>query len=201
VQLTAFPDSGYRVAAWTGTDDDASTSDTNTVTINKDKTVAVTFELIPRDNNVVINPGFENGEFPWKFYTNGTGSFTFTPSACEGSSAAYISTITAGTNIQFYQTDLPLKPNTDYALSFCAYSNTGHDLRVMLIQHDSPYSNYGLSRSLVNLTTNWKTYTINFKTKDFAGPVSDARLSFWLATDSKAGDEYWIDDVILNEVH
>ena len=201
VQLTAFPDTGYRVAAWSGTNDDSSTSNTNTVTINEDKTVTVEFEEILLDNNVVINPSFENGASPWKFYTNGTGSFNVTSPACEGFSAAHISTVTTGTNIQFYQADLPLKPNTDYELSFCAYSNTGHDLRVTLIQHVSPYSNYGLSRFLVNLTTSWNTYTINFKTNDFAGPVNDARLSFWLATDANAGDEYWIDYAILNEAH
>ena len=201
VKLTAFPDTGHRVAAWSGTNDDSSTSNTNTVTMNDHKTVTVEFEEIPIDDNVVVNPGFESGKSPWSFYTNGTGSFTVTSPAYEGSSAAHISTVTAGTNIQFYQADLPLKPNTDYELSFCAYSNTDHDLRVMLIQHVFPYSDYGLSRLLVNLTTNWNTYKINFKTNDFASPVKDARLSFWLATDANAGDEYWIDDVILIEAH
>ncbi|MCD4808552.1 MAG: hypothetical protein K8R17_01485, partial [Methanosarcinales archaeon] len=47
VTLTATPDAGYRVYAWTGTDDDALTETTNTVTMNGPKTVTVEFELIP----------------------------------------------------------------------------------------------------------------------------------------------------------
>ncbi|MCD4766401.1 MAG: hypothetical protein K8R34_07810, partial [Methanosarcinales archaeon] len=47
VTLTATPDAGYRVYAWTGTDDDALTDTTNTVTMNGPKTVTVEFELIP----------------------------------------------------------------------------------------------------------------------------------------------------------
>ena len=45
--LTATADSGYRVKAWSGTDDDGSTALTNTVTMDADKTVTVEFELIP----------------------------------------------------------------------------------------------------------------------------------------------------------
>ena len=48
VSLTAAPDSGYRVKAWTGTDNDALKTNTNTVTVNGDRTVAVAFEAIPR---------------------------------------------------------------------------------------------------------------------------------------------------------
>ncbi len=47
VALTAVPDPGYRVKKWTGTDNDASTENTNTVTMTSDKTVTVEFELIP----------------------------------------------------------------------------------------------------------------------------------------------------------
>jgi hypothetical protein len=47
VPLTAIPDAGYQVASWSGTDNDASTATTNTVTMNSDKTVTVQFESIP----------------------------------------------------------------------------------------------------------------------------------------------------------
>ena len=46
VTLTAVPDSGYRVKAWSGTDDDSSTGDTNTVTMGSNKTITVEFEEI-----------------------------------------------------------------------------------------------------------------------------------------------------------
>jgi len=197
VTLTASPDADYRVSAWTGTDDDTLTSNTNTVTMDGYKTVTVKFEEIPSVKNVIVNPGFEDGKSPWKFYTNGEGSFEISSPAYEGAGAARITTTTIGTNIQFFQHDLPLEPNTEYDLSFAAYSNTGHDLRVTLCQHGPPYNNYGLAKQIVNLTTSWDTYSINFTTKNFSSPVNDSRLSFWLATDSKDGDQYWIDEVVL----
>ncbi len=47
VALTATPDPGYRVKAWTGTEDDAATSATNSVVMDGDKSVTVEFEEIP----------------------------------------------------------------------------------------------------------------------------------------------------------
>jgi hypothetical protein len=44
VDLTAMADVSYRVWWWSGTDDDASTAATNTVTMDSNKTVAVAFE-------------------------------------------------------------------------------------------------------------------------------------------------------------
>jgi len=44
VEIVAFPDEGYRVKAWTGTDDDTSTERINYVTMNADTTVTVEFE-------------------------------------------------------------------------------------------------------------------------------------------------------------
>lgn len=46
VTLTATPDAGYGVKAWTGTDDDSSTATTNRVTMNTSRVVTVTFEPI-----------------------------------------------------------------------------------------------------------------------------------------------------------
>jgi hypothetical protein len=47
VDLTATPDAGYRVKHWTGTDNDASKANTNTVTMIGPKSVTVEFEAIP----------------------------------------------------------------------------------------------------------------------------------------------------------
>jgi len=44
VTLTATPDVGYQVKAWIGTDNDASTTSTNAVTMNADTTATVEFE-------------------------------------------------------------------------------------------------------------------------------------------------------------
>ncbi|NLH17759.1 MAG: hypothetical protein GX455_14370, partial [Phycisphaerae bacterium] len=48
VNLEARPDQYYRVRQWTGTDDDSSTANTNTVTLTYDANVTVEFEKIPR---------------------------------------------------------------------------------------------------------------------------------------------------------
>ncbi|MGA2092683.1 MAG: S8 family serine peptidase [Sedimentisphaerales bacterium] len=44
VQLTAFPDVNYNVLSWSGTDNDGSTALTNTVTMNSDVNVIVSFQ-------------------------------------------------------------------------------------------------------------------------------------------------------------
>jgi parallel beta-helix repeat protein len=46
VPLTATPAAGWQVAAWSGTSDDSSTATTNTVTMDSEKSVSVTFEII-----------------------------------------------------------------------------------------------------------------------------------------------------------
>ncbi|MHC4566799.1 MAG: InlB B-repeat-containing protein, partial [Planctomycetota bacterium] len=71
VQLTAKPDEGYRVKAWTGTDDDSSTSNTNTVTMLADAIVTVEFEEIPMrllrteviGGHGTVSPHIKRGEY------------------------------------------------------------------------------------------------------------------------------------------
>ena len=56
VDLTAWPDSGYQVSAWSGTDDDGSLSSTNTVTMDANRVVTVSFELavVPDELDVTL---------------------------------------------------------------------------------------------------------------------------------------------------
>ncbi|NLF77438.1 MAG: VWA domain-containing protein, partial [Chloroflexi bacterium] len=55
VRLVATPEEGWRVAKWTGTDDDTLTTLTNTVTLTQDRHVTVTFEK--RRSRVITVPG------------------------------------------------------------------------------------------------------------------------------------------------
>ena len=150
--------------------------------------------------NIIANPGFETGTGPWVFYTNGTGTFANDTAGPNSAKAAHITITTAGTNVQLHQYGLTLEANTKYRLSFKAYCNTGHDVSISLQKHGSPYTNYGLLWRVFDLTGSWQSYTVQFTTGGFTGPVSDARLMFWIAPYDAAGDHYYFDDVVLEKV-
>ncbi|HWQ96139.1 MAG TPA: carbohydrate binding domain-containing protein [Candidatus Methylomirabilis sp.] len=150
--------------------------------------------------NIISGSGFESGTSPWVFYTNGAGSFLNNAPGAGTPHAGHITISKQGTNVQLYQNNLALEPNTAYRLDFKAYSNTGHDLSVSLLKHGSPFTNYGLSDKVVNLGTKWGTHSIQFKTAGFSGIVNDARLMFRLAAYDAAADKYYFDNVILTKV-
>lgn len=58
VTLTAKPNTGWRVKAWSGTDDDSSTATTNSVIMNSNRTVTVEFEQ-PKTLIVAVGGGEE----------------------------------------------------------------------------------------------------------------------------------------------
>jgi len=147
----------------------------------------------------IMNPGFESGTTPWKFYTSGTGTFSTVSPGYEGSNTAQLALSSSGSNIQLYQEGITLEPNTRYRLSFAAYSTTGHDVTVRLFKHVSPYTNYGLGFT-ANLGTNWQTFTTEFTTSGFTSTVNDGRLKFWLAPFAASGDNYYIDNVQLEKI-
>ncbi|MBZ0175724.1 MAG: carbohydrate binding domain-containing protein, partial [Candidatus Methanoperedens sp.] len=149
--------------------------------------------------NLIKNPGFESGKTSWLFYTNGVGTFSVGPPAYAGINSARIALSTIGTNMQLYQPGVALEPNTRYQLSFAAYSNTGHDIKVRLFKQVTPYTPYGLDYT-ANLGTNWAVFTKQFNTSGFTGNVTDARLQFYLIPFAKAGDNYYIDEVRLEKI-
>ena len=161
-------------------------------------TITATFqtEII----NLITNPGFETGTAPWVFYTNGAGTFANDAAGPGSAKAAHITITTAGTNVQLYRYGLVLEANTKYRLSFNGYSNTGHDVSVSVQKHGSPYTSYGLSGQVFNLTTSWQSYTVEFTTSGFTGTVNDGRLMFWIAPYDAAGDQYYFDDVVLEKI-
>lgn len=59
VDLIATPDPGYAVSQWSGTDDDGSTADSNTVTMSQDRSVTVEFVAVPAGK--ATNPSPANG--------------------------------------------------------------------------------------------------------------------------------------------
>lgn len=148
--------------------------------------------------NVLANPSFESGTGPWKFYTNGNGGFTSTSSTASNcDKSAQISITKQGTNVQLYQNDIRLQPNTRYRLTFSGKSNSGHNLSVSLQKHQSPYTNYGLRDVTANLTSSWKTFEYEFDTRGFNNTVNNGRIRFWFAPYDANGDKFYIDNVEL----
>ncbi len=150
--------------------------------------------------NLTDNPGFEDGTTGWNFFSDGSAKFSIGGPSIDGSSAADILITSAGTNTQLYQYNITLEPKTAYELTFAAYSNTGDVFDVSIGDHDPPYTNYGLGSQVVNVTNQWNIYTIDFSTINFTDTVSNARLRFTFSSHAKAGDEYWIDNVMLKRV-
>ena len=63
----------------------------------------------------------------------------------------------------------------------------------------SPYTGYGLSGRVFNLTTAWQAFTVEFTTTGFTGTVNDGRLMFWLAPYDAGADQYFFDDIVLEK--
>ncbi len=72
ISLTATPSSGYQVKSWSGTDDDISTSNTNAVTMNSNKSIAVEFEQTSSGTSDTITI-VTNGD-AWKYLKGNSGA-------------------------------------------------------------------------------------------------------------------------------
>jgi hypothetical protein len=153
----------------------------------------------PSPRNIVANPGFESGTSNWTYHTSGGGGFSATIPPAQCALAARLTVANPSSNIQLHQRGIRLTANTRYRLRFAARSTTGHNLDVYLQKDGAPYTNYGLSWSGVDLSPSWQVFVTEFTTAGFSGTVQDGRLRFWLAGDAQAGDEYWIDDIVLEE--
>jgi hypothetical protein len=148
-------------------------------------------------NNLLSNSDFNAGTSAWTFYTNGAGSMQPASPGYDDGQAVSLIIAQSGSNTQFYQTNIRLEANANYRLSFAAYSNSGHGFDVVLQQHGSPYTNYGLNKHIA-LSTGWSRYTVDF-TSSISSAVSDGRLTFLLGSSAVSGDQYWIDCVALEK--
>lgn len=146
--------------------------------------------------SILVNPGFESGTSPWRFYSNGSASFTTNWTGFSSPHAARIVINSPGSNVQLYQTNVTLNANTLYRLTFNAYSTSGNDLTVFVQKHSSPYTNYGLSNFIADLSGSWSSFTTEFTTGGFQGTVQDVRFRISFPS-NQAGDNYFIDDVVL----
>jgi hypothetical protein len=160
----------------------------------------ITVPVPPPATNLVVNGGFESGTASWTFQTNGAGSFTAVSPGNVGAKAGQVSITTPGTAVQLFQRNISLTSGGQYRLSFKAICNTGHDVQLSVFKHASPFTPYGLTNQVFNLTTSWASYSVDFTASGFAGTVGDARLRFWVSPYDASGDVYQFDDVRLEQL-
>lgn len=171
------------------------------VTVERDDSESSFNVKVDNDENPIVrNGGFEGSLSPWRFYSNAAGSANNnTLGYGSTGSAIQIRLDRQGSNMQLFQNSLTLEADTEYELSFAAYSNSGRDMRVTLAKHTSPYTNYGLNKELIDLDTDWSVVRVRFTTDNLYSTVGNGRLYFWFADDARAGDRYYIDDVRIRK--
>ncbi len=148
--------------------------------------------------NVLLNPGFEDGTGSWTYMYDGSSAFTAdTVSPYSGTKCAKCDITVIGTYCSLYQINFPFVPNTQYRLTFAAYSNNSADIDIYILKHTVPYTIYGLWVT-ANLTNEWKLYTYNFTTNEFAS--NNARLFFDFNPYAVNDTIYYIDQVNLQKV-
>ena len=160
--------------------------------------VLLLFQVQGASATILTNGGFESGTANWTLYTDGTGSFTVhgvPPTPPEGVNQANVSITGLGTNIQLYQYGFPITSGVSYTVSFSAYSNTGHDMEVKLIQHTGTYNNLGLNQ-IVPLGTGYANYQYTFNAVESS---TNARLRLVFEDYEAVGDKFYIDNVILEQ--
>ncbi len=146
--------------------------------------------------SLVRNHRFDEGTQGWEMAANAPASL-----AVEGpSSIAHVSIQKSHPNLQLLAGGIELIGGARYLLSFRARSSTGHDVAVSLVKHTPPYTPYAPDLTLIDLSTDWRDHTMSFVATDGMGVVADARLMFWMTPYASDGDEYYFDDVMLEEV-
>lgn len=140
---------------------------------------------------IVTNGGFESGLDRWA--TQRALAAPVAP-ALAGATSVQLRNESRTTRGQFFQDGLTLTPNTPYRLTVWARSPGGHDIHVALVQGVAPFPNYGLGKTL-NVTPEWRQFTVNFVTKNLTDTVNDGRLRFRLVSGAKV--EVLVDSVSL----
>jgi len=152
----------------------------------------------PSSTNLIANHSFESGTASWYFYSNSSPSSSFVVEnggAGGTSKTAAVQKAGSGSNIQLYQLNIDLQPNTNYRLSFDAKKTGGSGFSVFIHKHTEPYTPYGLSFS-VTPTVNWDTYAVDFTSTSSA--QGDARIRFWFS--GFGNGRYYIDNITLVQI-
>ncbi len=150
--------------------------------------------IIPPENNFIANSDFELGHFaPFSVGDlNSTASYYVDESVYhDGTYSMFIDPNQNGLHyeVQLYQ-NVDISSSTQYTLSFWAKAQSQRDIQVELYNDNSPWNNFGLWQ-VVNVTTQWQNYSVNFT----ATSSGTARISWNLG---EQDIQIWFDDISLS---
>jgi len=142
-------------------------------------------------DEVLSNGDFEGGLDRWSTLRAHAASVA---PAQSGATSVRLRNESRAARGQFFQDGLAITPNTPYRLTLWARSTGGHDMHVALVQDVAPFPSYGLGKTL-NLTPEWRQFTVNFVTRNLTEAVNDGRLRFRLGSGARV--EIFVDSVSL----
>jgi hypothetical protein len=155
-------------------------------------------------NNAVKNPGFERDTTSWSLSTNAQATFSISslPPGYSSFHSGRINVVTVNTRILLQQYGVIIRPASLYRFSFRAYNNHWNDLRVSLRDKDSTTGGYlGLARQLFPLTNQWTRGSQYFYTPSLPNSEKPALLEIDFASDAAPDDNYYLDDVYLEQIY
>jgi len=150
--------------------------------------------------NLVENGSFEQPlEGTWALWVNTAAGAAATlirdsTQAAEGASSALI-TVTSPSldwHIDFSQRNRSFQQGTVYDLSFWAKADAPRSIGLSAQKGSPDWRNYGLRRT-VNLSTEWKKYSVWFEANE---TTSESRIQFFIGAET---GKVWLDDVRLSE--
>jgi hypothetical protein len=151
-------------------------------------------EVVADPSDKIRNGGFESGMTGWSVFTNGSAlasSRVDQGVGPDGSAALRVDVGSDGTNwhVQAVQSGHSIEKDKAYEFSFYAKASSPGALTIDIMQGISPWSNYGLSKT-VQLTSTWQRFTAGLRAN--ATDPSNVRPTFELGA---ANNTIWIDQV------
>jgi len=148
--------------------------------------------------NLIDNGSFEASlEATWGLSVNTGASAALardTTDAVDGAASARITVTTPSRDwhVDFSQRNRSFQHGLSYDLTFWAKADAPRSIGLSAQKGSPDWRNYGLRRTL-NLSTEWKKYTVSFEANE---TTSESRIQFFLG--AQAGT-VWLDDVRLSE--
>ena len=156
-------------------------------------------------DELLLNPSFDTGTTSWSFYveaasakaigTRDTVEYDTAPASYRIES---VNKGTAQNQIQFYTVGLNIEAGKTYNLKFKAKSTVDCKIpSVYPMMKGSPYTKYATPVTNLFVSTEWNSYSVNFKSNT---TDSNARITFFLGGALPDGEVLYIDSLSFKEV-